>query len=223
MAPDFFVHEVLKEGGLNGNEIENLKYGSEELKEAKKKAEDRVLASLFLYGANRKKFGAALNYLENKYVDAPDDQKGSAFKNTPQEARKFLSNWRAPREWDMPREARAQYYSQRAAMEDAQGKVNEETKTGCAHCGNPKGDEHYTRDCEHLSEDDKEELDGIVQLAAKRLNNGGQGETKSSPDLKATHVQTLRQTIDESGLTKRQVASAERAYKYAERTGHKSQ
>ena len=37
LAPDFLVHEVLREGGLNGNEIENLKYGSEELKKAKKR------------------------------------------------------------------------------------------------------------------------------------------------------------------------------------------
>ena len=162
--------------------------------------------------------------MENKYVDAPDDQKGNAFafKNTPQEARKFLSNWRAPHEWHMPRDTRGQYYSRSAVMEDAQGKVNEETKTGCAHCGNPKGDDHYTRDCEHLSEGDKEELDGIVELAAERLKNDGQEETKSSPNLKAVHVQTLHQTIDDSGLTKQQVANAERAYKYTKRTGHKS-
>ena len=62
-----------------------------------------------------------------------------------------------------------------------------------------------------------------MELAAERLKNDGQEETKSSPNLKAVHVQTLRQTIDDSGLTKRQVANAERAYKYAERTGHKSQ
>ena len=46
---------------------------------------------------------------------------------------------------------------------------------------------------------------------------------EANPESKASHVQTLRQTIDNSGLTKRQVADAERAYKYAERTGHKSQ
>ena len=95
-----------------------------------------------------------------------------------------------------------QYYSRGTVMEDAQGKVNKETKTGCAHCGNPKGDSYYTRDCELLSRDNREELDAIVELADKRLGNSGQGETKSSqmlsapveeigaasPELKATHV-----------------------------------
>ena len=68
------------------------------LKKAKKKTEERVLAFVYLYGANRTKFGLALTYLENKYVDAPDDQKGGSFKSTPQEALKFLINWRTPRE-----------------------------------------------------------------------------------------------------------------------------
>ena len=33
-------------------EIENSKYGSKELKKAKKKAEEKVLAFVYLYGAN---------------------------------------------------------------------------------------------------------------------------------------------------------------------------
>ena len=45
---------------------------------------------------------------------------------------------------------------------------------------------------------------------------------EANPKAKAAHVQTLCQTIDNSGLTKQQVTNAERAYKYAERTGHKS-
>ena len=110
----------------------------------------------------------------------------------------------------MPRDTAVQYYSCGTVMEDAQGKVNKETKTGCTHCGNPKGDGHYAPDCEHLSTDNRKELETIVELAAERLGNGGQGETKSSQILstsveeigaanpekpKATHVQTLCQTI----------------------------
>ena len=255
--------------------------------------------------------------------------------------------------------------------------MDEKAKTGCAHCGNPNGDGHYTRDCGLLSAKNKEELDKIVALAVERMGGGDQGTTKLSqmlsatiqdwddppssstlstrilmdncanvstassalapqslkpaakpvrvscnagfvdldheityggfdfkvndqseenvlsqgeveatghrvqydsdwgyykvskngrtakvykdkrdglpafditdlspeddfvlrnatnepvkdleeanPESKAGHVQTLRQTIDNSGLTKRQVADAERAYKYVERTGHKSQ
>ena len=142
LAPDFLVHEILRQEGMNNKEIENLKYGSEELKKAKRKAEEKVLAFVYLYGANRVKFGPAITYLENEYVCAPDDRKDSAFKSTPQEALKFLSNWSAPQEWRMPRDTAVQYYSCGTVMEDAQGKVNKETKTGCTHCGNPKGDGH---------------------------------------------------------------------------------
>ena len=168
---------------------------------------------------------------------APDDQKDAAFKSTPQEALKFLSNWRTPYPWRGPRDTAVQYYSRVEVLKDAQGKVNEEAKAGCAHCGNPDGDSHYTRDCELLSEDDRRELDATGKLAAERLEIDRRRETESSqllsdpartieagnPEPKAVHVQTLRQTIDESGLTKQQVANAERTYKYAERTGHKSQ
>ena len=237
LAPDFLVHDILRQEGMGDKEIENLKYGSEELKKAKRKAEEKALAFVYLYGANRERFGPAITHLENNYVCAPADQKDAAFKSTPQEALKFLSNWRAPYAWRGPRDTAVQYYSRVEVLEDAQGKVNEEAKTGCAHCGNPDGDSHYTRDCELLSEDDKRELDATAGLAAERLEIGRQRETESSrlpsapgeavaagnPEPKAAHVQTLRQTIDESGLTKRQVANAERAYKYAERTGHKSQ
>ena len=237
LAPDFLVRQILRQEGMNDKEIENLKYGSKKLKKAKEKAEEIVLAFVYLYGANRTRFGSAITHLENNYVCAPNDQKDAAFKSTPQEALKFLSNWRTPYAWRGPRDTAVQYYSRVEVLKDAQGKVNEEAKTGCAHCGNPDGDSHYMRDCELLSEDDKRELDATAELAAKRLEVGRKRETESSrlpsapaevvaaanPEPRATHVQTLRQTIDESGLTKRQVANAERAYKYAERTGHRSQ
>ena len=127
---------------------------------------------MYLYGANRKRFGPAITHLENNYVCAPDDQKDAAFKSTPQEALKFLSNWRTPYAWRGPRDTAVQYYSRVDVLEDAQGKVNEEAKTGCAHCGNPDGDSHYTRDCGLLSADNKEELDTIVDLVVERLGGG---------------------------------------------------
>lgn len=43
LAPDFLVHQIFKEGGKDDNEIKNLKYGSDEIKEAKKEAEEQVL------------------------------------------------------------------------------------------------------------------------------------------------------------------------------------
>ena len=67
----------------------------------------------------------------------------------------------------MPHNTAVQYYSRAAVLKDAQGKVNEEAKTGCAHCGNPNGDGHYTRDCGLLSADNKEELDAVVALAVE--------------------------------------------------------
>ena len=35
---------------------------------------------MYLYRANMTKFGSAITYLENKYVDAPEDRKDGAFK-----------------------------------------------------------------------------------------------------------------------------------------------
>ena len=40
LAPDFLVNEILRQEGMNDNEIKNLKYGSKEL--AKKKADEKV-------------------------------------------------------------------------------------------------------------------------------------------------------------------------------------
>ena len=54
LAPDFLVHEILRQEGMNDKEIENLKLGSEELKKAKKKAEEQVLAFVYLYGAKER-------------------------------------------------------------------------------------------------------------------------------------------------------------------------
>ena len=97
IAPDFVVKTILEEQGMTDDEIKELKYGSDELSKAKKEAEERVLAFVYLYGANRKKFGTALTYLENKYSDAPDDEKNSVFKGSVSSAHKFLQTWHAPR------------------------------------------------------------------------------------------------------------------------------
>ena len=381
IAPDFVVRMILGEQGKSDAEINKLEYGSDELLKAKKEAEERVLAFVYLYGANREKFGTAVTYLENKYSDAPDAEKNKVFKSSVSEALKFLNTWRVPRDGRRTpgnQEPGAQYHARGAVLKNAEGKVDEDAKIGCTHCGNPNGDSHHTSECGLLSIGQKKELGAVLSLAIERLGGGNEGESKltqllssinggdgndpaarnalssrilldncanvssassvlapnslrlsnkptrvscnagfvdldhdityggfdfkandnsqenilSQGDLedagyrvqydsnwgyykvskngltakvykdrrdglpafditnlspsddfvlrnavdepvkeleavsaqpKAAHVQTLRQTINESGLTKRQVADAERAYKYAERTGHKSQ
>ena len=72
------VVQEIKNTGLDNNAIDALTYNSGEVKDAEKIVEEKILTSIYMYGADRTEHGSVVVNLEIDYMRARMPEKKAA-------------------------------------------------------------------------------------------------------------------------------------------------
>ena len=148
--------------------LEEIMTGTPATPSEKTKAELQIkevfMAGLVISSANQKRFGLLKRDLQNAYLKGQDD-----YPKTFEEAKRLLSNWRAPQTNTFVRPPpksdgvafiqSGNKSNDKAATKQQQKKTNSKWEPPCYNCG---ADYHWSSECPH----DKMSDDQRAQLAA---------------------------------------------------------